>query len=408
MNLSLAKILELAPLNRCRVVAGAAGLDRVITSINIADSPDPGPWVSKGQLVLTTGYFFKDDPQEQVRLLRQLAKQGCVGLAIKFDRFFPEPPASMVQEADLLRFPLIDIPYDMALSDLMSSIMKGILEYQHYQNYHEKLELFFTRLLEGELTKQEAILTEGRSLGLLPGRRYAMACGVSPLPAGSEQESDLGVMEDVFLKAGQLAGVRTIPVKSGSQFLCLFQFPPSKNPDGKTPWASVCDHIEEKSQQLALASSLFLGISGVKDNVEHLRAAYHEALEAIRIGRRVTLTSASPLRLYQYEELKPYTLLQSLGAEECRRYVESYLGILRQFDEKNGAELIKTLRCYLAHNGRSADCAQQLFVHRNTINFRLSRIEELLGVDLKDGETVFRLQLALKLLDLKFGRLDQK
>ena len=123
MDLSLAGILELSPLDRCRVVAGAEGMDRIVTSINIADSPDPGPWVSRGQLVLTTGYVFKDDPQEQVKLLRQLSRQGCAGLAIKFDRFFPEPPQQMVREADALRFPLIDIPYDMSLSDLMASVM---------------------------------------------------------------------------------------------------------------------------------------------------------------------------------------------------------------------------------------------------------------------------------------------
>ncbi len=407
MDLSLARILELSPLDRCRVVAGAQGLERIITSINIADSPDPGPWVSRGQLVLTTGYFFKDDPQEQIRLLRQLARQGCAGLAIKFDRFFPEPPPHMVQEADTLCFPLIDIPYEMALSDLMASVMKGILEYQHYRSRREKMEIFFTRLLEEDLTGQEAILSEGRSLGLLPGRQYAMVCAMTTLSDESARDSFLLALEDIFLKAGQFAGIRIIPIKSGSQVIALFQSSPCKTPETNVTWSTAIQYILEKACPRAAGHQLLLGVSSVKRSVEHLRGAYHESLEAIRVGHKVSPASSPSHCVYWYEELKPYTLLQALPGEECRRYVESYLGILREFDEKNGAELIKTLRCYLAFNGRSADCAQQLFVHRNTINFRLSRIEELLGADLKDGETVFRLQLALKLLDLKLGGFEE-
>ena len=399
MDLSLAGILELSPLDRCRVVAGAEGMDRIVTSINIADSPDPGPWVSRGQLVLTTGYVFKDDPQEQVKLLRQLSRQGCAGLAIKFDRFFPEPPQQMVREADALRFPLIDIPYDMSLSDLMASVMKGILEYQHYRSRQEKAEAFFARLLDEELTGQEAILAEGRSLGLLPGRRYAVLCAAPEFPEGAAQDFLLTALEDAFLKGGQLAGVRVIPARTGAQMSALVQAPqPKPGPEAKSPWPSVARFVLEKAADFS-SIPVSLGASGTKRSAAGLCAAYEEAQEALRIGQRISQPD-SP-KLYQYEELKPYTLLQALSGESCRQYVDSYLGVLLQFDQKNGAELIKTLRAYLAFNGRSADCAQQLFVHRNTINFRLSRIEELLGIDLKDGETIFRLQLALKLLDLK-------
>ena len=172
MDLSLFKVLSLSPFDRCRVVAGASGLSKTITSINVVDCPDPGPWVSKGQLVFTTGYVFKDDPSEQVRLIRRLTEQGCCGMAIKFSRFLPDPPKEMLREADLLEFPLIDIPCDLSLSELMASLMGGILEYRHYQNRQEEIVGFISALLSGELCERDRILAEGRFIGLQPNCCY--------------------------------------------------------------------------------------------------------------------------------------------------------------------------------------------------------------------------------------------
>jgi hypothetical protein len=59
-----------------------------------------------------------------------------------------------------------------------------------------------------------------------------------------------------------------------------------------------------------------------------------------------------------------------------------------------------TLRSYLEHGGQAHRTAAALHVHRSTLYWRLSNIEELLGVDLSDGDQRLRLHLALRLADL--------
>ena len=53
-GVSLREALRLAPLLRARVVAGSAGLDRLVSQINVMEVPDILPWVKPGQLLLST------------------------------------------------------------------------------------------------------------------------------------------------------------------------------------------------------------------------------------------------------------------------------------------------------------------------------------------------------------------
>jgi sugar diacid utilization regulator len=68
---------------------------------------------------------------------------------------------------------------------------------------------------------------------------------------------------------------------------------------------------------------------------------------------------------------------------------------LRTFDEAEQAELLPTLEAFLAE-GSIHGTATQLSVHRNTVQYRLKRIEELTRIDLEDPETRFLVQLALR------------
>jgi len=59
--------------------------------------------------------------------------------------------------------------------------------------------------------------------------------------------------------------------------------------------------------------------------------------------------------------------------------------------------LLQTLGAYLATNGSPTDAADRLHLHRNTVLYRLGRLEDLLGVDLRDAEVRLALHLALKI-----------
>jgi DNA-binding PucR family transcriptional regulator len=98
-----------------------------------------------------------------------------------------------------------------------------------------------------------------------------------------------------------------------------------------------------------------------------------------------------------YEQLGSYRLLaevNDLGAID--RFIEEWLGPLIAYDERHAADLVRTLAAFLEWRGNYDGTAAALFVHRSTLKYRLRRIREVSNRDLKDGDTLFNLQLATR------------
>jgi DNA-binding PucR family transcriptional regulator len=75
-------------------------------------------------------------------------------------------------------------------------------------------------------------------------------------------------------------------------------------------------------------------------------------------------------------------LLASVPAAVLRSFSHRLLGPLQEYDDRHNAELIGTLRSFLACDGSWSACASLLYVHVNTVRYRISRIEALTGRDL--------------------------
>ncbi|MPN49055.1 hypothetical protein SDC9_196668 [bioreactor metagenome] len=67
------------------------------------------------------------------------------------------------------------------------------------------------------------------------------------------------------------------------------------------------------------------------------------------------------------------------------------------YDREKQGDLVKTLKSYFEHNGNLTKIADALFLHKNSISYRLQKIEDLTGCRLRDYEHAFQLQLCLKL-----------
>lgn len=75
-------------------------------------------------------------------------------------------------------------------------------------------------------------------------------------------------------------------------------------------------------------------------------------------------------------------LLASVPARVLRSSSDRLLGPLREYDDRHNAELISTLRSFLGCDGSWSACASRMYVHVNTVRYRIGRIEALTGHDL--------------------------
>ena len=71
------------------------------------------------------------------------------------------------------------------------------------------------------------------------------------------------------------------------------------------------------------------------------------------------------------------------------------IGRVEAYDLEHNSDLLRTLRVYFAANANTSEAADRLYLHRNSLPYRLARIEHLTGLDLKDHRARLALQLGL-------------
>jgi PucR family transcriptional regulator, purine catabolism regulatory protein len=129
-GLRVREVLEAPCLANARVLAGQAGLDRIVQRLNVMEVPDILPWVKPHELLLTTGYPLRDDPTALVRLVAELDDRGLAALAIKLHRYLDEVPEGLLVEADRRAFPVIEFPQGVGFDDVLNEVLGTLLNRQ--------------------------------------------------------------------------------------------------------------------------------------------------------------------------------------------------------------------------------------------------------------------------------------
>jgi purine catabolism regulator len=129
-GLTVREVLGASSLAGSRLVAGAAGLDRVVQRLNVMEVPDILPWVKPHELLLTTGYPLRNAPQTLADLVDELDDRGLAAIAIKLGRYIDELPAQMLAAADRLGFPIVMLPKEVAFDDILNQVLTDVLNRQ--------------------------------------------------------------------------------------------------------------------------------------------------------------------------------------------------------------------------------------------------------------------------------------
>ncbi len=129
-GLAISEVLALPALTGARLVGGAGGRDRRVRQVNVMEVPDILDWVAPDELLLTTAYPLRDDPAALATLIPRLAAKGLAGMALKPTRYIGHIPAIMVEEADRLDFPLLELPARTSFNEVINEVLTSILDRQ--------------------------------------------------------------------------------------------------------------------------------------------------------------------------------------------------------------------------------------------------------------------------------------
>jgi purine catabolism regulator len=323
-----------------RLVAGEPGLGRAVRWAHISELADPTPWLSGGELLLTTGLSL-DGPASQRDYLARLVDAGVVGLGLGVGFGHESVPAPLREAAEAAGFPVFEIPYEMPFIAVTERVAFHVLG----RIARETERRLAGEVLAGDLAGAEVV----RRLAPFGLGERVWALALRGGAADTEPEPELagpGLLTT--------AGETTFCLLAGEEDAALAERLRAGRPAGMGRAVAAAD----------------------------LRRTLLEARSAL---------ATAPAGLATFEHLGAVGLLLSLRDEQTlRSFCDALLGPLAD------AELTRSLDVFIECNGQWERAAKRLACHRHTLRYRIRRVEELTGRSLGSARDRIDFWLALR------------
>ncbi len=182
-------------------------------------------------------------------------------------------------------------------------------------------------------------------------------------------------------------GYKVIVSPMGPEVICFCQAPRSTTRPGTA--LALAQLVYEQGLREHPEIPIRCGIGSPAEHLGAWRTSFRQAGQALEMARRIG--ERKPL---YFPDLSVYRLLLQIEhSPELSAFQEETLGAL--LAQEGSAELIRTLEAYFEHHGNLSQTAEALFIHRNTLTYRLERIAQVSKLDLDLPATRLAVQLAL-------------
>ncbi len=381
MAVTINDLLNLDALRDFKLVAGKKGLDRTVTGTEILDFEfmDEGlAYRERGfegsSLVLTSLLFAKDEPELILKAVKKLISQNVQAMAYK-PVFFNDLPAEALAYADKMEFPILKFGHDEFFEDIIFSI-RSLVERDDILGLTEPL---IGEMLTREFTEEEAEEAHERINPLLRPMVAAVCIRDRELKGSQISAKIRRSRPDEKLRSKTFVG------KYEDLFIIIL------SQDEGHP-----DRFHTLLEDVAIVyglvgRNLTTGVSNVRRIDDQFNLAIREAYWAEKVAE------IEKKDVQYYRNMGIYQLIVSyIHTTPMRRYVQNFFAPLFEEEEKDG-ELMHTAIEYVLAKGDAVKTAERLFCHKNTIRYRIGKLQEKLDPDSNEKEFYQNLAIAVKI-----------
>nr|WP_318503186.1 helix-turn-helix domain-containing protein [Bacillus sp. T3] len=169
-------------------------------------------------------------------------------------------------------------------------------------------------------------------------------------------------------------------------------------------WLTLFNKISSWAKETSIKSKLLMGVGGKTTTINDYFVSYQQAIQALNI----VSSRLNHIGFSLFDELGSYAILHHLNHSiAVDLFVKKQLGPLLSYSEGKNTDLVNTLHTFLQNNGNVKSTAEELYIHRSSLLYRLEKIESLLEVQLSDAEVRFNLMMALKLYDMYGNEIEK-
>lgn len=365
---------------RMELIAGKRGWANSISWILLIEDLTILQNFQGKDLAVTTGLGFRDE-ERQLTLVKELSQLGASGLIINTGMYITRVPEEVLHFCDENDFPLMTVPWDIQLFQLIKDInMRVLLQGMADEQIVEALQ----KALEGS-AKDGAFRKS-----LLPYFDVDGDFQVIAIRTG-----DLDSMDTVERR--RISFQLQIYLESISHNASFFYYDAAfvlvTNDIPEDYLRGILDRFISRLSLRVPDRRLYVGVGSPMKDISRLHLAYERARAAVDMAFR------SGKDIVWFDEMGIYRMLCMIPDPLLREEMGAgLLAPLVSYDRQHGTDYVRMLEIYLESGGSIKAVAERTYTHRNTVIYRIGNIRKLLGSGLESPKERLRYWIACMLL----------
>ena len=401
-------LLYLKSLSKVELLAGEGGLDNIISWPYMILVQPISPWVNGGELIIYFGAGMSNTEESLYELMEEIRDNSLSGiLFLVGDTYITHIPDRVIEAGNTWNIPV----FATSTATYIGKITHDIADLIYKQNIiTERGSAFWHSLFTDEyVNNPDKVLSQATYYSINYNGTYCVyiirfmnLVEYAQNPNRPEGFRHLDAFLDNFhRRAGYFISTRhaLFWVLSQQESITVV-FPVEKLSEIEHmnhTARELCRHIQDQFPGAIVRASKGTPHTGLPG----ARRSFIEAKQALYLpvtGPSCNETPLSPESLLiDYSDLGLFRIFYEIyNREQLQAYINDYLMPLMEYDEKNEAKLVQTLKVYYEHRGNVSETARAMFLHRNTLLARIAKIEQLLHISLDEPRSFYNLYMAIQ------------
>ncbi len=389
MEITFEQLIKLPELKDLKLVSGNRGISKTVKWVHVMETPDLVSYAENDELIILTGVAIFNSKDGFIELIKGLIKKGTAGLIVNIGKYFLEVPEYIKKLSNDNDFPVFEIPWKVNLSEITkiicNDIVKKYMEELPYENLLMNI-IFFNKIsyedfIEGLETCGYNSFSSFRIciVSICRFQEYLSSKNI-------EDEQSILHIKGTFLRAvnSSIWDAKFKPISFLRNESVVFLIINEK--DKFVNLKKLSETIRENSKKNFPDSNINIGIGNVHTEFSKIKTSYIEAgkaLKAIRAEGKLDETIF-------YSDIGAYKLLSEIkNMNLLKEYYDDTVGILEQYDSQNDTNFTNIFYVFLKKNGNYIQTAKGLYLHRNTLMYKINKIQEIIKKDLTDTKVRF-------------------
>ena len=389
MAIELSRLIKKVKHMDIVLLAGEKGLDNMVSWVHMVETKEASTFLEGGEIAFSTGIGLNNG-LSLLELIKNMKKNNATGAIINVGPFIEHVSQEVIDFGNEKNFPIFMVPWKIHIAEIMRIFCFAITK-------SDQMNIEIAAAFKNAIffPKQEELYLAPLSQNDFSLNWPYYVCVVNIKQSAhhsislSRQESVCTLLENRLCHRHHINFA--IFHYENQIVIVLGNYTEEKQA------VFVKDLEECLTTFLQKKEEYYIGIGKCTKSIRCLDKSYHQAIAIQKLQEKKKISKS----LNSYSHMGMYKLLMGIEDHEIlSEYYEKTILPLIEYDQQNNSDLVDVLRCYLAHNGSVNETADALFVHRNTINYKLSKAAGLLNLNFSMLDTRLQLVLGFMLQDM--------